>query len=212
MKALKAFLIGILSLVFVLFLISFGTVFFKTTTMKIEYEDLIHKYAEEYDVDELMIASIINVESGFDKDAHSHMDAKGLMQIVDETGKWISEQLGEDYSFEKLVDPDMNIRYGTYYYKYLLDHFQTKELALAAYNGGIGNVEKWLEDENISPDGVTLKNIPFEETKNYVEKVENSYNQYSLFYGDHIPEENNSKNIMKLAWKNYKTFLKDLVK
>ena len=106
-----------------------------------------------------MIAAIIKVESDFDTNAVSPMNAKGLMQIVPDTGKWISERLEEEYHDDKLHDPDYNIHLGAYYYEYLYEHFGDVEIALAAYNGGMGNVEEWLKDPNISYHGDKLDNI-----------------------------------------------------
>lgn len=182
----------------------------KTYDMQINYVDIIEKYSKKYNSDPLMIASIVKVESGFDPGATSPMNAKGLMQILPDTGEWIAEKLEEDYHDEKLYDPDYNIHLGAYYYEYLYEHFGDVEIALAAYNGGMGNVEEWLKDPQISYHGDKLDNIPFGETKNYVEKVMNTYETYKLFYKRGIPNQKAFDNPITLIWDNYVTFVKDI--
>jgi len=106
------------------------------------------------------------------------------MQIVPNTGKWIADQIGvEEYKDESLYDPETNIRFGCWYFAYLLEFFDGDEdLALASYNGGMGNVMKWLKDSRYSDDGRHLKRIPFKETSDYLERVENAYKQYKKLY------------------------------
>lgn len=212
MKALRNILIGLL-LVVILFLVTvFIMVGMKTNSTKVAYSDIINKYSEEYKLNPIMVASIIKEESHFNNEAKSEMGAVGLMQLLPDTAKWVSEKLGEEFESEKLSDPDYNIKHGAYYYKYLLEHFGNDELALAAYNGGIGNVEKWLEDPEISKNGIKLDKIPFGETSNYVEKVMNTYKTYDLFYEGNLPSDSESSNTLKLSFKNYLRFWRDLVK
>lgn len=209
MKVIRNIIIGLIVLGLLFFALSFGLVGVRSMDTKVYYEDIINKYAGEYRADPLMIAAIIKVESGFDTNAVSHMNAKGLMQILPDTGQWVAEKLEEDYHDELLHDPDYNIKLGAYYYEYLYEHFGTDDLALAAYNGGIGNVEEWLKDPEISKDGVSLHNIPFEETRQYVEKVNNVYDTYKFFYSDGLPDQTGS---LDLIINNYKTFIRDIGK
>ena len=105
------------------------------------------------------------------------------MQIMDSTGEWISETLGiEDFSSEKLLNPEVNVEFGCWYLNNLISEFDDLSLALAAYNGGSGNVTKWLKNPEYSIDGKSLTYIPFKETKKYVDKVTLNYNIYKFFY------------------------------
>ena len=148
-----------------------------------KYKEYVDKYSVEYDVDPLLVLSVIKGESNFDPKAESNRGAKGLMQIMDSTGEWISETLGiEDFSSEKLLNPEVNVEFGCWYLNNLISEFDDLSLALAAYNGGSGNVTKWLKNPEYSIDGKSLTYIPFKETKKYVDKVTLNYNIYKFFY------------------------------
>jgi len=134
------------------------------------YERQIEKCAEEFGVDKNLIMAIIKAESNFRKDAVSAKGAKGLMQIMDETGKWCADKIG--ISDPDLGDVETNIRIGTFYVSHLIKMYDgNTETAIAAYNAGFGNVDKWLKDETLSSDGKNLSQIPFEETNKYIKKV-----------------------------------------
>lgn len=150
----------------------------------IHYRSLIEKYSKEYNLDPLLVASIIRAESKFDEKAVSSKGAKGLMQISSMTGKWASEELGiKNYTEELLFNPNINIKIGCWYLSILNKEFNNNLfLVLAAYNGGSGNVNKWLKDIRYSDDGVTLKDIPFLETKAYVKKVHKNLKMYKYLY------------------------------
>lgn len=149
----------------------------------LKYDHLVLKYSELYDLDPYLVFSIIKVESKFDPNAKSHKNAKGLMQITEKTGEWAAAEIGiEEYSSEKLFDPEINIHIGCWYIKKLLDQFEDIETSLAAYNAGSGNVSKWLQDKNYSKDGKKVHNIPFLETKAYVKKVLDSRRIYKKLY------------------------------
>ena len=125
------------------------------------------------------------MESNFDADAESSVGACGLMQIMPKTFEWLTgdEHLGEHLNKRMLFDPETNIKYGTYYLSYLYKKFdRNTNTVLAAYNGGEGNVAKWLKDPAYSDDGKNLKDIPFKETKNYVSKVNNEIQAYKDLY------------------------------
>ncbi len=150
------------------------------------YKDHIGKSSSKHDIDPYLVTAIIDVESGFNKEAVSAKDARGLMQITEQTGKWGFEQLKmDDYDNEKLFIPEVNIEIGTWYLQRLKQEFNgDMDLVLAAYNGGSGNVTKWLKDKEYSSDGKTLDKIPFKETENYVKKVNTRYEKYKKMYGD----------------------------
>lgn len=150
----------------------------------IAYKDKIYKYSIENELDPFLVAAIINVESKYDKDAISNKSARGLMQIGLQTGIWGAEVLSiEGFDSNKLYDPDINIRVGTWYLKQLKSEFNNDmNLVLAAYNAGSGNVSKWLKDESYSKDGKTLSKIPFKETDEYLDKVKFNQKVYSTIY------------------------------
>lgn len=158
--------------------------YIKKRTYPLEFKEDIVKYSGDYNLDPHLVMSIIWVESKFKPDATSSKDAKGLMQIIPSTGQWIAEQLEEpDYKEESLYDPEVNIKFGCWYFEYLLRVFDDDlELAIVSYNGGMGNVMKWLEDSRYSDDGKNLKDIPFNEAKNYLERVLDTYEEYQELY------------------------------
>jgi len=149
----------------------------------IKYSNFVDRYAKEYGVDKFLVYAIIKNESAFNQNAKSNKGAKGLMQLMDETAQWSANKLGLSFNKDDSFDPKTNIQIGTYYLSYLLDVFGGDEkLAIAAYNGGIGNVKSWLSDKRYSEDKKTLSYIPYKETRNYVKKVLDSYNSYKELY------------------------------
>jgi len=150
----------------------------------LEFSEYVENYSNEYGLDKSLVYSIIKAESGFNAQAISPRDAKGLMQILDSTGEWAAENIKiKDFESSMLLEPKTNIRIGCWYIARLLNQYnQNTQLALAAYNAGSGNVSKWLKDTNISSDGKTLDRIPFEETKNYVDKIKKFNNMYKKLY------------------------------
>ncbi|WP_083605650.1 lytic transglycosylase domain-containing protein [Proteiniborus sp. DW1] len=154
------------------------------TLYPIRYKEYIANYSKQYDIDPFLVAAIIRVESKFNKDALSHKGAKGLMQIAPVTGRWAAGELGIiDYEESLLYNPEINIKIGCWYINRLKSQFDNNlELILAAYNGGSGNVAKWLNNNNYSEDGKSLKHIPFKETELYLKKVLKSYDIYRKLY------------------------------
>ena len=141
-----------------------------------KYSDTIEKVAEEYQISASLVASIANAESGFNENAVSKKGAVGIMQIMPETARWLAEKMDVDYSKDMLKDAEYNIQMGAFYISYLKEIFSNQKVVLCAYNAGIGNVKKWLKDDRYSSDGQSLKEIPFKETKNYVNRVlKNNY-------------------------------------
>ncbi len=155
----------------------------------LEYRDLVIKYSQENELDPLFVFSVIKAESNFDPQATSHKNARGLMQIIDNTGIWAADRMGiEEFRVEYLYDPEINIKIGCWYLKSLRNEIYkyngqiNNDLVLAAYNGGIGNVQKWLKDKEYSSTGKTLDKIPYKETENYVRKVNNYQKIYKRLY------------------------------
>jgi peptidoglycan lytic transglycosylase len=146
-------------------------------TLPLQHEDIIRQQAAEKDVPADLIAAVIYAESRF-RDQTSHAGARGLMQITPATAKAIeSLSGGQTFEFDDLADPDINIRYGTFYLHYLLQKFGDNEVAaLAAYNAGETNVAAW------GGSNLELDSIPFPETRQYVENVLEKRVEYARHY------------------------------
>lgn len=157
----------------------------KTTLYPQKYNEYVEKYGVEYGVDLPLIYAVIRTESGFDPNAVSEDNAKGLMQITEPTFDWITVHLPVEERAEVhdvLFDPELNIRYGVYLLSYLLKEFEHQEVALAAYHAGRGITNEWLADPDYSEDGETLSKIPYADTAHYVEKVMKNYCYYLKIY------------------------------
>lgn len=148
-----------------------------------EYQDYVEKYAKEYNLDPLLIFSIIKAESNFNPDAQSSSGAKGLMQLMDATAIELANNINNPIEEENLFEPETNIMLGTKYYADLLNTYNGNMLlALTAYNAGIGNVKSWLESRIIKEDGSDIENIPYKETNMYVRKILRNYRMYTQIY------------------------------
>ncbi|MBS5988847.1 lytic transglycosylase domain-containing protein [Anaerococcus hydrogenalis] len=214
MKALKSIfkIIGLIIISVVMaIIISFSIVAYQTSRQKIAYQDQIKKYSEKYNMDPLLIASIIKVESDYDNEAHSNQNAKGLMQLLDTSAKHSAELIGEEYYPDKLKDVDYNLNLGVGYFNYLYKYYNDVDLALAAYNGGIGNVDKWIQEKKIDKHDPDPTKIPVEETRQYVIKINSNYDLMKVFYDDGLPSEKELKNRKDLSIKNYKKFVKKIL-
>lgn len=148
----------------------------------LKYSEYVEQYAAEYGVDKNLVYAVIRTESSFDPNAVSSADAEGLTQITPETFEWLCTKLGENPDDLSLFDPETSVKYGAFFLSYLLDEFGNKDTALAAYHAGRGRVNSWLEDKSISPDGITLENIPIDDTAHYINKVNKAYNAYNKLY------------------------------
>lgn len=149
-----------------------------------EYKSFVSEYSEKYRVPENLVYAIIKVESKFDSSAESSVGALGLMQMMPDTFSWLTnDRLGDRFSVGMLYDPETNIKYGVYYLSWLYDRYADWDIALAAYNAGPGNVDKWLEDPTVSDlETGKLINIPFKETREYVKKVNKALEKYESLY------------------------------
>jgi soluble lytic murein transglycosylase len=150
----------------------------------VTYKELVFKYSDKNDIDPYLTFAIIKTESGFDSKAKSHRGAKGLMQIMDSTGAWAARYIGiEEFEPDDLFDPETNINIGCWYFRSLMNEYKSNmDLAIAAYNGGSGNVNQWLKDENISNTGISLDKIPFKETRQFLSRVKENYETYKKIY------------------------------
>ena len=145
-----------------------------------KYEIVVTAASEKYGVPEEIIYAVIKTESDFDKNAVSEAGAYGLMQLMPETFTDMSGRKNPHVII--LTDPSQNVDAGTKYLAYLYERYENWETVFAAYNAGLGNVDKWLEDSRYSSDGVTLNDIPFSETRNYVRKVTTAVSAYERLY------------------------------
>ncbi len=149
------------------------------------YSEYVEKYANEENIDPLLCYAIIKAESNFNPNAVSKSGAKGLMQLMDETAQDVAINAVIEYTGnENLFEPEKNIQLGIKYYAQLKSIYNSDVLSLTAYNAGIGNVKKWMDDGilDIEKEEENIDNIPFEETKNYVRKILKDYNTYKELY------------------------------
>lgn len=185
MKNKKILIFLIIILIVVVFLGLFKDKILKTIYPK-TYEEIVSVYAEKYNVEENLIFAVIKAESNFDSSAVSNRDALGLMQIMEETAKDVVKKNAIEIDVnnikEELMKPENSINIGTKYLQVLLDRYQNKEVALAAYNAGIGNVDNWIEKGIIKADGTDIENVPYKETNNYVRKILRDYKIYEELY------------------------------
>ena len=150
---------------------------------KKDYEEYVQKYAQEYNVDEYLIYALIKAESNFNSKAKSSKDAIGLMQLMESTAQDVCKktdlQISSDELSEKLLEPDININIGTKYLSILIQKYGNIEIAITAYNAGIGTVDTWIEKVIINADGSNVENIPYKENNNYVRKILRDYKIYT---------------------------------
>ncbi len=148
------------------------------------YHELVETYAKHYEIDTAVVYSVMKVESKHNTQAISRSGAKGLMQIMDQTGAWGAQEIGiVAYENNMLFKPEVNIQIGCWYIAKLLRQYEGDlEVALAAYNAGSGHVAKWRSNPAYSQDGKHLHTIPFKETRLYVQKVKWHYTFYKWLY------------------------------
>lgn len=180
MKKLAAFIIIFCSI------LTFTLAAYKTFDAMlhpIKYSNAIITYSQKYNLSAALVASVINVESSYNPNSKSSKNAIGLMQIKLSTANYLNQLSKESEIDEKsLFKIDNNIKYGCMYLNYLQKKFENTFTVIAAYNAGETNVRSWLNDEKYSSDKKTLKNIPFLETKKYIEKIKKNLKFYQKYY------------------------------
>ncbi len=149
------------------------------------YKQWVDETAGELGLAPALVYAVIREESRFRPDALSGARARGLMQVIPSTGRYIAERLKfSGFVEDHLDDPRVNIRIGSWYLDSLLARFgMDLPLALAAYNAGPTNVSRWLKEKKHMPTEVFIEDMPFAETRRYVRKVLKSYNIYNALYG-----------------------------
>ncbi len=144
----------------------------------LEYETIVRGHARNYELDPALVAAVIYGESRFRPDARSSSGAIGLMQLLPATAEGIAARTGGSrFRVEDLYDPELNVRYGSWYLRHLLDKYDDEALALAAYNAGQTNVDRW-RDEGVG--------IQFAETRHYVERVQELKQVYARAYASEL--------------------------
>lgn len=144
------------------------------------YQELIEKYAKEYNLSPSFISAIIKCESSYKAGAVSSVNARGLMQIMPDTGTWLAGRLGiKGYLPDSLFDPERNIAFGAHYLSYLSDMFNgSPVMVAAAYHAGANNVKHWALERAADQKTVTMELIPMKDTRDYVGKVMDAYAIY----------------------------------
>jgi peptidoglycan lytic transglycosylase len=144
----------------------------------LEYQTIIKGHAKNYDLDPALLAAVIYRESKFDKNAKSSSGAIGLMQLLPDTAEGIALHTGgHKFVVSDLYDPEINIRYGSFYLRRLIRKYGDTRLALAAYNAGQANVDEWIAED---------KGIEFPETRQYVDEVLELRDVYARSYKDEL--------------------------
>ena len=164
----------------VLYLYSRGPAVIRATQYPLEYTDYIASSSARYDINPYLVCAVIKGESNWEPDAVSHAGAIGLMQLMPTTAQTLAERGvvdGNRYPPDDLTNPQVNIEYGTAFLRYLVDEYHELEPVIAAYNAGMGNVNKWLEEE-----GELKDNIAFDETRAYLVKIMRNKEEYEELY------------------------------
>jgi soluble lytic murein transglycosylase len=156
-------------------------------TLPLRHDDIIRQQARDKDLDPALIAAVIYEESKF-RDQTSHAGARGLMQITPRTAEFIARDSGGSrFTQADLATPQINISYGAYYLRYLLRRYEgNDELAIAAYNAGETNVDRWVRDAGGPEKFDRVEDIPFPETRAYVKGVLDHRQDYRQHYGDEL--------------------------
>ena len=176
-------LIVILALVGIVIFVDNATTFLRRA-YPVEYYSIVEENAKKYKIDPYLVMALIKAESGFNKSAESDKDAKGLMQLTDETAFWAAEKLGiTGFNSNDLFEPETNIELGCWYLNELLTEFENNSnLALASYNAGRGTVKEWVEKGILEIDDTNADDIPYNETRIFVKRVLNYLKIYHNLY------------------------------
>ena len=185
LKNKKILVCGLIILILIVFLIVLKNKIQRIFYPKL-HEEFVSMYSDEYGVDENLVFAVIKAESNFQEDAVSHKDALGLMQIMKETAEDVARKYNIEIDFNnserEILNVQNNIKIGTKYLAVLFEKYKNIEVAVAAYNAGIGTVDNWIEKEIIKSDGSDIENIPYKETNNYVRKILRNYKIYQDLY------------------------------
>lgn len=173
-----------------------------TKNYPLSYSAEIQEAAKSAGLDPYLVAGIVKTESDFRSDAVSKVGASGLMQILPDAKVEAAQKLGLDPESVDLMDPLQNLKIGTQYFSDLLQKYQSRDLAIVAYNAGKKNVDQWLADGTISWEIDSMKNIPNKEPREYVQKVNKAKSIYEVFYFDGLPGTDSKRNTYAQAFHN----------
>ncbi len=148
----------------------------------LEYKELIVNASKKYSLDPYLVTAIIYEESKFSPASESRNGAIGLMQVMPKTGRWIAEKQGRQFSVDTLYHPEENIDMGCWYFSFLMGKYKDERLALAAYNSGYKNVDRWLKTKRYKTINAMVEDIPYAETKQFVLRVQKSKKFYEKTY------------------------------
>lgn len=166
----------------ILFVVVFTFVGFAFSFLyPMKFKNKILNSAKEFNLDPALVASVINVESGFKEHAISSAGAMGLMQLMPSTSIEIAQKLGvENFKIKDLLSAETNIRFGCFYLSYLTNLYNGELVnVLAGYNAGFNNVNIWLTKQEYSSDGLVITKTPFKETNDFIKRINNNYNIYA---------------------------------
>ncbi len=176
----------ILLILLVLISLIFLTIYIlKSYIYPLKHFDIVKIESQKNNIDPYLVLAIIKAESGFNKHATSNKQARGLMQIMDSTAEDIKNKMETTTINNDLYNEEVNISLGCKYFSSLIDRYNGNYyLAICAYNAGMGNVDKWIDQNIITKNLNEYKNVnlPFSETKKYLNKVISSYKMYRLLY------------------------------
>lgn len=149
-----------------------------------KYREYVETYAARFDVPDTVLYAVMRTESGFDSAAESSAGAVGLMQLMPDTFRWLTQDILHEYLEDGMrYDPETSIRYGACLLSRYYLRFGRWDLAFAAYNAGESRVDGWLSDETLADGTGGLRKIPYRETRRYVSKVQKAVGVYEKLYG-----------------------------
>jgi soluble lytic murein transglycosylase len=171
-------LVGAIVAAFALYVLETEPRWYERLRYPLHYEEIVTGHAENYGLEPQLVAAVIYQESKFDAGAVSDSGAVGLMQLLPATAHGIADRTGGHGWHERdLLDPELNVRYGSWYLRHLLDKYGRETLALAAYNAGQTNVDRWREQG---------AGIAFAETRHYVARVQELKAVYARAYAEEL--------------------------
>jgi soluble lytic murein transglycosylase len=172
-----------------------GPSWYTKTVYPLKYTGAIRAGAARYHLDPALVAAVVYAESKFDEHARSSQGAVGLMQVLPDTADQIAgESGGVTFTAADLEDPRINVRYGSYYLRQALDAFDgDARAAVASYNAGVGVVGEWVKRAHDDGHELRLRDIPYPETRAYVQKVLEARRVYREQYGDRLGAASGSR-------------------
>jgi len=177
-RLVAAFIALLLIIPLTIVIINWGRGFF----YPLKYRKIIAANARLNHVEPYLLTAIIYEESRFRSEARSQVGAVGLMQIMPSTAEWVAQKTSRQYDRETLSEPENNIAIGSWYYAWLRRKYKSERLALAAYNSGDKNLDKWLREHPNRSDDEVIDSIPFKETRAFVRRVGKSKERYQRLY------------------------------